>query len=399
MTSIVLLILTLAAGLPVLVLVTQVTVACAARRSITARRTEPGQSIGIPYAILVPAHNEASGISPVLQKILSAMPESGHLLVVADNCSDNTAQLARQAGAEVIERFNEQLRGKGYALDFGIRHLAGNPPAVVIIIDADCDVSTDALQILLSTCQHTGRPVQASYLMHAPSNSGVGMKLAEFAWLLKNEIRPLGMYSLGLPCQLTGTGMAFPWHLIATSHLATGELVEDMQLGIDLAKQGFPPVFEPAARVTSVFPTRVAAQDSQRTRWEHGHLGMIIGKMPGLLFAGLQGFDWPIIAMALDLAIPPLALLAAVLTGIFVTDLIAQLAGLTNHLALTFALLNLLLFLFAILAAWQNWARQTLPLTSLFYIPIYILRKIPRYFRFLTNREHNWIRTNRGNDK
>lgn len=61
--------------------------------------------------------------------------------MVADNCTDDTARLASAAGAEVIERHDALLRGKGYALDFGVRHLAQQPPDVVIVVDADCQVA------------------------------------------------------------------------------------------------------------------------------------------------------------------------------------------------------------------------------------------------------------------
>ena len=72
--------------------------------------------------------------------------------MVADNCTDDTAAIARAAGAEVIERQNATLRGKGYALDAGIRHLTANPPAVVIIVDADCLVAGGTIDLLSRRC-------------------------------------------------------------------------------------------------------------------------------------------------------------------------------------------------------------------------------------------------------
>jgi hypothetical protein len=89
------------------------------------------------------------------------------------------------------------------------------------------------------------RPVQSLYLMTAPCESAINHQVAEFAWRLKNQVRPLGLRALGLPCQLMGTGMAFPWDIIRSAELASGFIVEDLKLGLDLADAGHPPVFCP----------------------------------------------------------------------------------------------------------------------------------------------------------
>jgi len=130
--------------LPVALLTLQVMAARFARPNTTPFPTQPTGQL----AVLVPAHNESDVIRHNLMALQNAMPPNSRLLVVADNCTDHTAEIARQCGAEVLERSNDQLRGKGYALDAGIRHLTKQPPDVVIIIDADCRVALNALQRL-----------------------------------------------------------------------------------------------------------------------------------------------------------------------------------------------------------------------------------------------------------
>src|SRR5262249_28274109 len=137
------------------------------------------------------------------------------VLVVADNCADDTAAVAAAAGAEVVQRRDPMCRGKGYALDFGVRHLAQDPPDVVIVVDADCAVAPGALARLASECSAGGRPVQALYLMHAPPGAGLRTRIAAFAWIVKNKVRPLGGQRAGWPCLLMGTGMAFGWMQLA----------------------------------------------------------------------------------------------------------------------------------------------------------------------------------------
>ena len=111
----------------------------------------------------------------------------------------------------MIERRDLTKQGKGYALDYALAQLDANPPNIVAVIDADCHASDGAIEEMARTCAATGRPVQVLDLMTAPENSPVNYRVAEFAWRVRNWVRPLGLAALGLPCPLMGTGMAFPW--------------------------------------------------------------------------------------------------------------------------------------------------------------------------------------------
>src|SRR5580704_15835042 len=101
--------------------------------------------IAARIAVLVPAHNEGTGLLPTLEDIKRQLQPGDRILVVADNCTDDTATIARTAGAEVIERHDPDRRGKGYALDFGIQHLSATPPDILIMIDADCRIAANAI--------------------------------------------------------------------------------------------------------------------------------------------------------------------------------------------------------------------------------------------------------------
>src|SRR5690606_34058067 len=103
---------------------------------------------------------------------LPTMPEGGRVLVVADNCSDATAAVARRLGAEVVERFDAQQRGKGFALDCGLQALADAPPDVVVFLDADCQAAPDLVTLLSAAAIHTGRPVQGLNLCDPDPNGG-----------------------------------------------------------------------------------------------------------------------------------------------------------------------------------------------------------------------------------
>ena len=278
-------------------------------------------------AVLVPAHNESMGIASTLEDIKGQLRDGDDLLVVADNCTDDTAAVARTSGADVLERNDPERIGKGYALDWGLRHLEGNPPEIVVMIDADCRLAEGAIDQLASNCSTTGRPVQALYLMKSPDGSQINHQIAEFAWRVKNWVRPLGLRALNLPCQLMGTGMAFPWRVIRGANLATGWIVEDLKLGLDLAAAGHQPLFCPSARVTSQFASSARGTEIQRSRWEHGHIQTMVKHAPRLAWAAITRGSFSLLALTLDLTVPPLSLLALLLMLMFLVTGIAALLG------------------------------------------------------------------------
>jgi cellulose synthase/poly-beta-1,6-N-acetylglucosamine synthase-like glycosyltransferase len=344
--------------------------------------------------VLMPAHNESDGIARPLNAIRMQLQPGDRVLVVADNCSDDTAEVARANGAEVVVRTDPERRGKGYALDFGVRQLMVDPPEVVIVVDADCIVHGYALDMLARYALAVSRPVQALYLMHAPEGAGLKTKVAEFAWAVKNWARPLGYHHMGLPCQLMGTGMAFPWALIKDARLATGHIVEDLKLGLDFAAAGYAPHFCPGAHVSSVFASNSEGADSQRTRWEHGSLGMLVEEGLPRLEQALRERKPGLLALALDLCVPPLALLTLLVIALCILGAIGWLVtGDARPWLLAF--IDLGLVGGAVLLAWLRFGRKIISLPSLAYAPFYALSKIPLYLKFLFRRQAEWVRSRR----
>jgi glycosyltransferase involved in cell wall biosynthesis len=329
-------------------------------------------------AVVVPARNESATISLTLRDIQLQLLPGDRLLVVADNCKDDTADIARQAGAEVIERHDLKKIGKGYALDFGVRYLEPSPPDVVVMIDADCGVAHGAIERLVSACVSTGRPVQALYLMTMPSGSQINHQVAEFAWRVKNWARPLGLASLGLPCQLMGTGMTFPWEVIRAADLAHDWSVEDLKLGLELAEAGHAPLFCPTALVTSHFAATARGADIQRRRWEHGHIITMLKKAPGLLGSAIARGNLNLLGLTLDLLVPPLSLLAIMLALVFLVDGVAALSRLGST-AFIVSAACIATFAISLGIAWKTYGRDVLPSRSTLLIPGYVMRKLGIY--------------------
>jgi glycosyltransferase involved in cell wall biosynthesis len=374
---------------PVALLFVEVLLAATTRLSSTPPEGERPRT-----AIVMPAHNEASVIVHALRSIVPQLLKTDRLIVVADNCTDDTAVIAAAEGAETIARADPTRRGKGYALDFGIRHLEADAPDVVIIIDADCHVMPGAIDRLARVCLKSARPVQALYLMFAPEGAAFMTRIGEFAWTVKNHVRPLGLHHLGLPCQLMGTGMAFPWSRIRTATLATGHIVEDLKLGVELARGGAPPLFCPQALVKSPFPSSDEGIQSQRARWEHGYLSVILSDAPRMFWTAIVSGNLQLIALAADLCVPPLALLALQVAIVwFVNVIFCLLTGKLIPLALSSIAAALLAA--SVLLSWQFFGRRIISLGDLALAGVYALRKIPLYARFLVSRQISWVRSKR----
>ena len=344
--------------------------------------------------ILVPAHNEAAGIYPVLKDLLPQLTDRDRLIVIADNCTDDTAAIARSTGATVIERQNADQRGKGYALNYGMDYLADDPPDVVTIVDADCLIQPGSLAEIAALAMAQQRPIQALYLLEQPADPKPRDGVSAFAFKMKNLVRPKGLHRLGFGCLLTGTGMAFPWQSLRNAKLASGNIVEDMQLGIDLTIAGQPPYFCETATVIGLLPQQDTAATSQRTRWEHGHLQTLLTQVPALLKQAIAKQRLDLAVLALDLAVPPLSLLVMLWLGI--TAIAVAVAVLTNlWFPVVLLAIEGLLLITATLAAWAKFGRTELPAGTLIAIPLYMLWKIPLYLKFLIRPQTKWVRTDR----
>lgn len=346
--------------------------------------------------VVIPAHNEASVISSTLQTLNSQRNTNTHVLVIADNCDDETGRLALEHGCHVIERSNQIFRGKGFALQFACQYLGKHhDPSVVVILDADCQVDPDTVSQISSLAFQLNRPVQGLNLSTSPDSTSNLSTLSELGFRFKNLIRPLGLLRINMPCHLMGTGIAVPWAALADPQSLADDLAEDMQLGVDLAVAGYPTYFYPEVSVSSQLPQNQSGFMTQRTRWEQGHLQTSLKQIPVLISQSLRQRRLDLLMLALDLTIPPFSLLMLSWASVLLVTFLGWLAGASIWpflvMLVTGALTGLTIF-----CSWLKHCRSRIPFTSLLFLPFYALRKIPIYFSFLSGRGvRQWVRTER----
>ena len=341
----------------------------------------------------MPAHQEAGQIARSAAAVMALLRACDTLLVVADNCTDDTAAIARGLGAMVIERHDPERRGKGHALEFGRKAIAAQPAfasaEVILVVDADCRPDDDALQRLAANAASSGAAVQGAYLLECPPDAPAIVRVSCFAFLVKNLVRQVALHRLSGAALLQGSGMAFPRALFLRTRWATGSLVEDLELGLELLLAGEAVAFEPDARFLSA-ASSTAGTAGQRRRWEHGMLQVMGGFVPRLLGAGLRGRP-RLLVVALDLTVPPTVLLA-MLSGAALA--LAWALAWASPPGLILLAANLALML-AMGAAWWARGRAILPPGSLLDMAHYAVWKLPILAQFVTRRERHWIRTER----
>jgi cellulose synthase/poly-beta-1,6-N-acetylglucosamine synthase-like glycosyltransferase len=346
--------------------------------------------------VLVPAHNESAGLEPTIRNIQAQLRAGDQLLIVADNCTDDTAAVAASLGAEVIERNDLLKKGKGYALEFGVKHFVKDPPEILVMVDADCFLTTGSIDALTHACHESSRPVQALNLMKAPDELFARFQLAEFIWRIKNWVRPLGLLTLNLPCQLTGTGMVFPWNIIRSANLASDETVEDLKLGLELTCAGMSPLFCPSACVVSYFPSSLNGAITQRQRWERGHLHMIIRMVPWLLWNALVRRNLALMVLTLDLSVPPLSILVLIQIALLVISGLAAYLGLSLT-SFYLILAEMITLALAVFLSWAKFGRDIVPVSKVLMLPLHVLGKLGLYrvMIFSARTPRQWIRTDR----
>lgn len=356
-------------------------------------RALPVPDAGARTVIVMPANDEAAVITRTLTLLAAELPDGFHVLVVADNCTDNTADLAQQAGAEVLRRHDPMRRGKGFALAHARDYLAAQDDAcdVVVVLDADCTIDRPSLATLAAVARNN--PAQASYLMQPGRDAAPMVQVSNFAFAIKNLVRQRGLQRLAGRVNLTGTGMAFPWPVFRDAPLATDDIVEDLALGLELAHRGTPPHF--AARAT-VWSAASSAEGTlkQRTRWEGGFLATSKRHALPTIAAGLRAGDWRTVWAGLSLAVPPLTLLLLLDVAGLGTLAVLTLMGAAVWPALVLGAL-LLLALLALVAAWARVGRPFLSGAAAVRLPLYILWKIPLYLGLARKRPTDWLRAGR----
>lgn len=271
------------------------------------RQKNPRQEKKYRLAIVVPAHNEQLHIARCVTSLLGADCEDieREVIVVADNCQDQTAKEASQAGARVLVRQDEHHRGKGFALDFAFVSLAGEGWESFAVVDADSEVASNFLTELTGFLQDGADAVQCRYLVRNAAES-IRTRLMRVAGAAFNVLRPRGRDRCGLSAGLYGNGFALSAATLHAVPYHAASVVEDLEYHLSLLRAGRKVRFADNTIVYGDMPASGAGVSTQRARWEGGRLRMIMLHAPAAAREVLRG-RMRFLEPCLDLLLLPLA--------------------------------------------------------------------------------------------
>ncbi len=280
------------------------------------RKKSAPMSDPMPLLVVIPAHNEAGQIGDTVSWLLQCdyPRECFDVAVLADNCSDATAEEARQAGAFAVERTQPDNPGKGQALDWFLRtRLPGMPEfdkaEALVFVDADTRVSPLFLREMSRSLQHPEiRVVQGYYGVSNPGESW-RTALAYAALCVFHHLRPAGREFWGGSVGLKGNGMGFRRTLLQRFGWPAHSVVEDLEFSLLLMQEGVLVHFNPDARVYGEMAATRQQADSQRRRWEGGRFGLLKKHGWPLLRQWLREPRFRHADALLELLTPPLTLL------------------------------------------------------------------------------------------
>ncbi|MEO6724287.1 MAG: glycosyltransferase [Blastocatellia bacterium] len=225
--------------------------------------------------ILIAAHDEAGTIGPTVAALRGAMSEWPHsrLWVVADRCTDSTAQEAEAAGAQVAARIDGKF-GKGAVIAWWLKQYSAvwQSKGAVVILDADSRIAPGSLRALRQVMAGGADAAQAFVAPDASTNSG---RLAGWSEVLMQRIDDEARRRCGWQIPLRGTGMALRGELLAELAPRLHTYAEDLELDVILASRGARVEFVPQAVVFDPKPQESAGASRQRARWLQGQLQVL----------------------------------------------------------------------------------------------------------------------------
>ena len=245
------------------------------------------------YAVLICARNEEAVIADLLQSLnnQSYPADRFHVFVMADNCSDDTAEIARENGATVYIRYNDRLVGKGYALEELLKNIERDYGDVFdgyMVFDADNILKEDYIeQMNISYCQ--GNRIIAGYINSKNYDSNWISAGYSLFLLKKNRYLNNARYLLGLSCAINGTGFLFDKKLTGNWNYHT--LTEDIELSVDQACRHNRIAYCDKAVLYDEQPVSFRQSFYQRLRWAKGYL-QVIRKYTSSLLKGIFEGDF-----------------------------------------------------------------------------------------------------------
>lgn len=359
-----------------------------------------GKAQGNSFLVLVPAHNEGDGVAPTIASLLKMNYPAAmfRLVVIADNCDDDTADIAKSNGAEVWVRNLPALRGKGQALSWAFARSRDLNHDAVVIIDADTTVHPDLLGALdAALTRDADKPgafaYQARYDFLASGDSpawlqtvGIAAKAAENSFIHRARTR------LNLTNLLQGNGFCLPKAVLERVPWAAHSIVEDAEYAVSLALHGVKVSYLEQARVASRMASTEKDSAPQKVRWAKGMFLLIGSQVPRLISAAIRLRRIDLFEVAIMLLFTS-RLMTAYLTSAGLIALLFSSHAQAPYIGGILAA-GLALQMVYVVLVFKSAADEPLPMANLLLLPRYLKHLGAAQFRSLLGlKTRQWTRT------
>ena len=347
------------------------------------------------FDIIVPAHNEESVIENVIGSLLAVdwPADQFRVVVVADNCTDATAAIATAAGAHVMKRFDQENRGKGYALDFAFKASRARGWAdAVVVIDADAQVSSNLLEAYAQRLERGEHAVQVHYGV-SNTNASWRTRLLSIAKAAFHIVRSRARERLKLSCGIRGNGWAVTHELLDRVPYQAFSLTEDLEYGISLGMAGYRVAYADEAHADAEMVSGERDSRKQRQRWERGRFALMRMKTLPLLREAVRRRSRVRLDLALDLLVLPLSYVALNIAALLVLATLAALKEPELHAWVWVGVGCFASLALHILRGWQLSGAGAKGLLDLARAPFFLLWKLMVMASGRESKE--WVRTKR----
>jgi cellulose synthase/poly-beta-1,6-N-acetylglucosamine synthase-like glycosyltransferase len=287
----------------------------------------PRSARTLRFDVIIPAHNEEIVIGAVVAsvKAIDWPVDRFRVVVVADNCTDATANIAASSGAHVMQRVDKQNRGKGYALDFAFQASRARGWAdAVVVIDADAQVSINILEAFAARIERGEHAVQAHYGV-SNTNASWRTRLLSIAKASFHIVRSRGRERLGFSCGIRGNGWTVTHDVLKRVPYKAFSLTEDLEYGIDLGVAGVRVAYADEAHSDAEMVSGEKDSRKQRQRWEQGRFQLIRTRTLPLLRQALIAPSRVCLDLAFDLMVLPVSYLCLNVAALLVVAFVASL--------------------------------------------------------------------------
>ena len=343
-------------------------------------------------AVIVPAHNEELLIARCVASLFASAANGTRcsVIVVADNCTDKTADRAREAGARVLNREDASRRGKGFALRFAFDTLMPEGFDAFLIVDADSIVSANLVPEIVKGLMAGAEAIQARYRVAQDLDSN-RHRLMDIALLAFNVLRPRGRSGWGLSAGIFGNGFAVSRQTLLDVPYSAESIVEDLEYHLLLVSARKKVWFADAATVYGDMPNDADAQSSQRARWEGGRVRVALSWIPRLV-SGIREGNFSLLETLLELLTLPLAYLAVIAL---------VLCALPFPAFRCYGAFLIVLLLVHVSCAIMLGGNRRKSIAALATAPVYVIWKLTRLGAILraATPQAQWLRTPRASEK